>query len=80
MTSERARELLVKLVQSDDPDVLYEFIEANIIDSIVPCICANGDCEGNDELEEDLRDGYCDVCESHSMISCIELMIEGALD
>jgi hypothetical protein len=80
MTSQRAREILVKLVESDDPDDLYEFIEANIIDSIVPCICANGDCDGTDELEPDLREGYCGVCESHSLISCIELLIEGALD
>lgn len=80
MTNQRAREILVKLVASDDPDDLFDFIEANIMDGIVPCICANGDCVGTDDLEPDLRIGYCVICESHSLISCVELMLEGALD
>lgn len=80
MTSERAKELLEALAESTDPDVVFAFVEAQIIDSIVPCICANGDCGFSTELESDLREGYCEDCETHSVISCIELMIEGGLD
>ena len=79
MTSERAQELLLVLADGD-PDVAFRLVEANIIDSIVPCICSNGDCGGVSDLEPDSREGYCQSCESHSMISCIELMINGALD
>ncbi len=79
MTGERAQELLLKLVDGD-ADAAFGFVQANIIDSIIPCICSNGDCGYTSELEPDSREGYCENCESHSMISCTELMIAGALD
>jgi len=79
MTSERAQELLLVLADGD-PDDALRLVQANIIDSIVPCICSNGDCGGVDDLEGDSRNGYCQSCESHSMISCTELMVNGALD
>ena len=80
MTSERARELLEALAESTDPDVVFAFVEAYVTDSMVPCICANGDCDYSTELESDTRDTYCPECETHSVISCVELMIEGGLD
>ena len=80
MTNERAKELLEALAESTDPDVIYAFLEVYIIDGIVPCICANGDCGYSTDLESDSREGYCEECETHSVISCIELMIEGGLD
>jgi hypothetical protein len=79
MKQERAKELLEKLAEFEGMDP-YDLVEANIIDSIVPCICSNGDCGHTTELEPDSREGYCEECESHSMISAVELMVEGALD
>ena len=79
MTGERAAELLLKLADGG-PDDALRLVQDNIIDSIVPCICSNGNCDGTTELECDSRNGYCETCESHSMISCVELMVSGALD
>ena len=80
MTSERAAELLATLADVEGFDDPFELCEANIIDSIIPCICSNGDCGYTTELEPDSREGYCEECESHSLISCTELMLNGGLD
>lgn len=80
MTNERARELLDSLADDEGFDNPFDLCEAFIIDSIVPCICSNKDCGYTTELEGDSRNGYCEECESHSIISCTELMIEGGLD
>ncbi len=80
MTSERAKELLEALAEVEGFDDPFDLVEANIIDSIVPCICSNGDCGYTTELEGDSRTGYCPECESHSLISCTELMMEGGID
>lgn len=80
MTSERAKELLEALADVEGYDDPFDLCEANIIDSIIPCICSNGDCGYTSELEPDSREGYCPECESHSLISCTELLISGGLD
>lgn len=80
MKIERAKELLEILADAEGFDDPYDLVEANITDSIVPCICSNDDCGYTSSLEPDSREGYCEDCESHSLISCIELMIEGGID
>lgn len=79
MTNKRAQELLTELAAVEGCENPFDLLDRIISDSIVPAICSNGDCGYTTDLEPDSREGYCDECESHSMISAIELMLEGGL-
>lgn len=79
MTNKRAQELLEVLASVEGCETPFDLLDRVIHDSIVPAICCNENCGYTTDLEPDSREGYCDECESHSMISAIELMLEGGL-
>lgn len=50
------------------------FAEANIIDSVVPGICMNADCDYTVGVEPDCEDGWCEICGTGSVTSGLRLM------
>lgn len=53
-----------------DPEVL---LNENAIDSVVPAICVNPDCDYTDGKEPDSDSGFCEICGTQSMKSCFVL-------
>ena len=49
-------------------------VHRSVMDSVVPCICTNEDCDNTDELEPDCRTGYCHTCGGQTMASILVLM------
>lgn len=48
-------------------------------DSVSPGICMNEDCSYTTEVEPDCSTGWCEECETQSVKSAVELMMEGFL-
>ena len=52
----------------------WSLVEAYAMESVVPAICANLDCEEySTELEPDCNAGFCNCCGESSMVSCMVL-------
>lgn len=54
-----------------------EMIRESMLDSVVPGICTSRDCDYSTDVEPDCRDGWCEVCESNTVKSC--LVIAGVI-
>ena len=50
-----------------------ELIRHFFIRSLVPGICMNRGCDYTAEYESDQREGWCDLCETQTVTSCLEL-------
>jgi hypothetical protein len=51
-----------------------DLIAHHAMESVVPAICANLDCdEYSSDLEPDCENGFCDYCGESSMDSCMVL-------
>jgi len=50
-----------------------ELIETYALDEVVPGICMNPECEYTTDCEPDLREGWCEECETRSVRSAIVL-------
>lgn len=48
-------------------------IRTYFLKSVVPGICMNDWCDFIAEYEPDQREGWCDLCETQTVISAIEL-------
>lgn len=48
-------------------------LEENAIDSVVPGICVNDDCEYSCGVEPDQDEGWCEECDQGSVVSCLVL-------
>lgn len=48
-------------------------LEENAIDSVVPGICVNDDCEYSEGVEPDQDAGWCEECQTGSVKSCLIL-------
>lgn len=54
----------------DDPmDMLQDYI----IESTVPAICTNPDCNYSTYYEPDQTSGWCELCGGNSVVSCLIL-------
>ena len=48
-------------------------LEAEGFDSVVPAICMNDDCDYTTGMEPDQTEGWCEVCETNTVMSCLVL-------
>jgi ssDNA-binding Zn-finger/Zn-ribbon topoisomerase 1 len=51
-----------------------ELLEEWALDSVVPGICMNPDCEYTAEYEPDQREGWCEACGTQSVTSFLILL------
>ena len=61
---------LETLAEIEGMDVM-EMLEHATFDSVAPGICAN--CDYTCEVEPDQRKGYCEVCDTQTVSSCLIL-------
>ncbi len=54
-----------------------ELLEEYGVESVVPGVCMNPDCDYTTECEPDQRKGWCDECETPSVRSL--LVLEGVI-
>jgi len=53
-----------------------ELMETYALDSIVPGICMNEDCDFVvDSCEPDARENWCECCDDNSVCSVVELLL-----
>lgn len=69
MSNEEKAELLMELEGIDDSD-----LEMLVIDSVVPGICVNPDCDYTCEVEPDQTAGWCEECQQGSVQSLLILL------
>jgi len=63
-------ELLTNLEGFEDT---MDLLEENSVDSVVPGICVNEDCDYSCEIEPDSNSGWCEECNTNSVHSCLIL-------
>lgn len=51
-----------------------EFLETYALDSVVPGICSNPDCDYCTEVEPDQNEGWCEFCEEGTVVSGLILL------
>lgn len=54
-------------------------LEALVLDSVAPGICMNKDCSYTIQVEPDSSTGWCEECETQTVKSVVELLMEGFL-
>ena len=52
---------------------VQDMLEGAVCDSVAPGICMNDDCDYSTEVEPDCTDGYCEMCGSQNVVSCLIL-------
>ena len=67
------REKLERLARIVGYDTSDDLLAESASDSIVPAICVNAGCDYVDPMEPDAQDGWCPVCETHTVKSCLVL-------
>ena len=50
-----------------------DFLDDYGFDSIVPGICMNDNCDATYEYEPDQDRGWCDICETNTVVSALVL-------
>ena len=63
---------LKNLAESEGTDV-EGLLKTAITDSVVPGICAASECSYTVGVEPDSRSGWCEVCETGTVVSCLVL-------
>jgi len=62
---------LEQLAEAEGFDDPFDMIEENVIESVVPGICE--ECDYTTQVEPDCENGWCEVCERPSVVSCLVL-------
>ena len=52
-----------------------EMVRSAVVDGTCPSICMNDGCDFTADYEPDSRDGWCDECETNTVMSGLELSI-----
>jgi len=52
-----------------------DMMERSMMDGTCPAICMNEGCDFVAEYEPDSTEGWCDACETNTVVSAIELTI-----
>lgn len=65
-------QLLEKLAEIEGYDDSLNMLEDAVADSVCPGICTKC-CEYTIEVEPDSDSGYCDVCDTNTVKSCLVL-------
>ena len=64
---------LETLTEIEGYDDTFDMLEAVTFDSVAPGICKNPDCTYTCNVEPDSDSGWCEVCETNSVVSCLIL-------
>lgn len=56
-----------------DYDDIIDALEEWAFDSVTPGICRNDDCDFIADVEPDCRNGYCDSCDTYTVVSGLVL-------
>lgn len=51
----------------------HDMFEAATFDSVAPGICMNEDCDYTTEVEPDSASGWCEICDTNTVKSCLVL-------
>jgi hypothetical protein len=70
--STKARKL-VALCASEGFKSLDELLQSSMIGNVSPAICMHEDCDHLERMEKDLEEGWCDKCQSNTMVSGLVL-------
>ena len=62
-----------KLAYLEGFDTVEELLDAAVSDSVCPGICVRPSCDYTTEVEPDQRHGYCEVCGTQTVKSCLIL-------
>ena len=73
LSKQERTELLRKLADSEGFASVDALIEATVVDSASPGICAKANCGGTIEVEPDQDRGWCPVCGSNTVMSALIL-------
>lgn len=65
--------LKLAALASDFGCEIEDLLEQSVFDSVSPGICVSSDCDYSAEVEPDCRDGYCEVCDANTVMSCLVL-------
>lgn len=68
---------MTELCDSEGLDM--DGMEELVCDSVSPGICMNKDCSYTTQVEPDCSTGWCEECETQTVKSAVELMMEGFL-
>lgn len=60
------------LAEQWDMDI-EEMLKMSVFDSVAPGICQNPGCDYSTEVEPDQRAGWCEVCDTKTVKSCLRL-------
>lgn len=52
---------------------VMEMLEAATFDSVAPGICSNPNCDYSCEVEPDSDSGWCEICDTNTVQSCLVL-------
>lgn len=64
---------LSDLANLEGYDDVLDLLEAATFDSVAPGICINNGCSYTTHVEPDQREGYCEVCGTQTVKSCLVL-------
>jgi len=68
MTKREKLETLVDCYGFADID---EMMMTAVMDSVAPAICTNPDCDYCTDMEPDQTEGWCEQCETNTVVSCL---------
>jgi len=63
-----------KLAELEGFNSSIEMLEEVGMDSIVPGICTNKNCDYTTSVEPDQYEGYCEECGTNTVKSCLALL------
>ena len=66
------QELLNELAAIEGMEVM-EMLEEATFDSVAPGICTNNGCDYTISVEPDCSDGWCEICQTNTVKSCLML-------
>lgn len=72
---ERDLQKLDQLAELEGFSSVDEMIEQASVDSCVPSICTNPECDYTTEMEPDQSEGWCESCQSNTVASCLVLLL-----
>lgn len=52
---------------------VMQLLEEATFDSVVQGICSNPDCDYTTEVEPDQTQGWCEICDTKTVVSCLSL-------
>ena len=68
---------LEQLIELEDYESQEQFLEENAMDSVVPGICTNKNCDYTTSVEPDQDAGWCENCNTNTVKS--GLMLAGIM-